>query len=80
MLGLPFFVVRENLAEHWSGNEIQTCNLRGWYKVGILNTGCAADFKSKAQFAFGHFGATFWIHTRPEIKAQFGPRYLGAVH
>ena len=29
MLGLPFFVIRENLAEHWSGNEVQTCNLRG---------------------------------------------------
>ena len=39
MLGLPFFVVWENLAEHWLGNEIQTCNLRGQYKAGIWNTG-----------------------------------------
>ena len=42
--------------------------------------GRAGDSKSKAQFVFGHPGATFWSCTRPEIKAQFGPRYLGAVH
>ena len=42
--------------------------------------GRAGDSKSEAQFAFGHPGATFWSYTRPEIKAQFGPRYLGAVH
>ena len=27
MLDLSFFVVRENPAEHWLGDEIQTCNL-----------------------------------------------------
>ena len=27
MLGLPLFVIQENPAEHWLGDEIQTCNL-----------------------------------------------------
>ena len=39
MLGSPFFVDWENLVEHRLGNEIQTCNLRGRYKAGILNMG-----------------------------------------
>ena len=42
--------------------------------------GRAGDSKSEAQFAFGHPGATFCSCTRPEIKAQFGPGYLGVVH
>ena len=44
MLGLPFFIIRENLAEHWSGNEVQTCNLRGRYKVRISNAGLCRLF------------------------------------
>ena len=38
MLGLPFFVVWENPAEHWFGDEIQTCNLWGQYKAEIWKT------------------------------------------
>ena len=41
--------------------------------------GRAGDSKSKAQFTFEHPGATFWSCTKPKIKAQFGPGYLGAV-
>ena len=39
MLGLPFFVVRENPAEHRLGAEIQTWNLWGQYKARIWKTG-----------------------------------------
>ena len=46
-LGLPFFVVWENLSEHWSGNEIQTCNLRGRYKAWILNSGLCYQFQAQ---------------------------------
>ena len=42
--------------------------------------GRAGDSKSEAQFVFGHPDATFWSCTKPKIKAQFGPGYLGAVH
>ena len=42
--------------------------------------GRAGDSKSEAQFAFGHLGATFWSCTKSEIKAQFGPGYLDAIH
>ena len=42
--------------------------------------GCVGDSKFEAQFAFGHPGAAFWSCTRLEIKVQFGPGYLGAVH
>ena len=42
--------------------------------------GRAGDSNSEAQFAFRHPSATFWSCTRPKIKVQFGPGYLGAVH
>ena len=48
-------------------------------KQGYQIRGRVADSKSEAQFTFGHLGAAFWSHTRPETKAQFGPGYLGAV-
>ena len=34
MLDLSFFVVWENPAEHWLGDEIQTCNLWRIWKTG----------------------------------------------
>ena len=39
MLDLSFFVVWKNPAEHWLGDEIQTCSLWGKYKAGIWKMG-----------------------------------------
>ena len=51
----------------------------GGIKQGYKIRDRSADYESKAQFGFGHLGAAFWFHTRPEIKTQFGSRYLSAV-
>ena len=61
------------------GMRFKLVTYEGGTKQGYQIRGCASDSKSEAQFTLEHPGAAFWSHTRPEIKAQFGPRYLGAV-
>ena len=72
MFGSHFFVVRENLADHWLGNEIQACNLRGRHEI----RGCAADPESKAQFGFGHLGAALGPKFRPNLGLGTSVSYI----
>ena len=61
MLGLPFFVVRENPVEHWLGNEIQTLNPRPNLDLGI---------------SMPHFGSTPGLKSRPNLGLGTSMLYI----
>ena len=51
------------------GTRFRLVTYEGDTKQGYQIRGRALDSKSEAQFELRHPGATFWSHTRPEIKA-----------